>query len=68
MMCYDRASEIKFLLDNERLEKSDVKVLKGIHSDVFGLSFRSTEREVRDEARKKRRLSLKRVVPFKHGA
>eukprot|EP00969_Alexandrium_andersonii_P168577 7450191-Alexandrium_andersonii.AAC.1 len=62
MMCYDRASEIQFLLERERIEKNDAKVLPNIHSDVFDLNFRNTEGEVPDQVRKKRRVLLRRVM------
>eukprot|EP00969_Alexandrium_andersonii_P297399 13143900-Alexandrium_andersonii.AAC.1 len=36
VMCFGRASEIKFLLDNGRLEKSDADELRFISADIFG--------------------------------
>eukprot|EP00969_Alexandrium_andersonii_P243743 10767899-Alexandrium_andersonii.AAC.1 len=68
MMCYDRASEIQFLLKHGRLERNDAKVLSDIHSDVFDLNFRGSEGELPTPIRKKRRVLLRRVMPFKHGA
>eukprot|EP00969_Alexandrium_andersonii_P305278 13494790-Alexandrium_andersonii.AAC.1 len=68
MMCYDRATEIIHVLSSGLIGPDEAQELRGVHSDVFTLTFVEDEAQHLGKARKRRRLILRQVLPFKHGA